>query len=260
MTRPFALPRVSALVCLAGLALTGLVALVVPVAERGDLSALDSFATLDRARTNGVLGDIASLANPGPYATCGLLLVVAALVRGRRRLAVAIPVVMVGSELMAQGLKQLLAHPRGGESFAAGHIAPASWPSGHATAAMTVALLAIVVAPAAARSAVALAGAAYALAVGYAIVALAWHLPSDVVGGYFCAGLWVSTALVAVRAEAEPRVVRLGALAACAAAAVAVAAVAAIERPAFAVMALAIAALGLGLVAAISSTAAPEDR
>ncbi len=167
---------------------------------------------------------------------------------------------MIGSELMAQALKQLLAHPRGGESFAAGHIAPASWPSGHATAAMAVALLAIAVAPAWARSAVALAGAAYALAVGYAILALAWHFPSDVLGGYFCAGLWSSAALAALRAEPEAPARRLGPLAACGVAAIVAAAVAATERPAFALMALAIAALALGLVAAISSAAAPGDR
>ncbi len=66
MSRRFPLPRLSALVCLAGLALTGVVALLVPVAERGDASALDSFTRLDRARTSGVLGDIAALATRRP--------------------------------------------------------------------------------------------------------------------------------------------------------------------------------------------------
>lgn len=252
------LPLVSAAVCLAGLVVTGVIALLVPVAEAGDTSALNGFVALDHNAPT--LSDhVASLANPVPYAIAGAALVGVALARGRRVLAAAVPVVLVGAELMAQALKQLLAHPRGSEAFAAGHIAPASWPSGHATAAMALALCAIAVAPPRARSAVALGGAAYALAVGYAIVARASHFPSDVLGGYFVAGLWTSVALVAVRAEPEARRERLSALALCGAAAVAAAVVAATERPAFALMALAIAALALGLVAAVSSAAAPRD-
>jgi membrane-associated phospholipid phosphatase len=247
-------PVLSAAACLAGLVVTGVIALLVPVAEAGDTSALNGFVALD-SRAPTLSDRIASLANPLPYAIFGAVLVAVALARRRRALAAAIPVVLVGAELMTQALKQLLAHPRGSETFAAGHIAPASWPSGHATAAMAVALCAIAVAPPRARTAVALGGAAYALAVGYAIVARASHFPSDVLGGYFVAGLWMSLALVAVRAEPEARGERLGALALCGVAAVAAAAVAASERPAFALMALAIAALALGLVAAVSSVA-----
>jgi len=254
-------PPVSALACLAGLVVTGVVALLVPVAEQGDTSALNGFVELDRSSSGELTTRIANLANPGPYALWGALLVAVALARGRRALAAAIPVVLIGSELMTQALKQLLAHPRGADSFSSREIAAASWPSGHATAAMAVALCAIAVAPPRARSAVALGGAAFALAVGYAIVARASHFPSDVLGGYFVAGLWTSLALVAVRAQPEARAQRLGALALCAVAAVVAAVVvAATEHLALALMALAIAGLALALVATVSSVAAPRDR
>ncbi|MEP6953842.1 MAG: phosphatase PAP2 family protein [Solirubrobacteraceae bacterium] len=249
----------SALVCLVGLVVTGVVALLVPVAEQGDTSALDGFVALDRASPG--LTRITRLAGPGPYAVYGVLLVAVGLARGRRALAAAIPVVLIGSELMTQALKQLLAHPRGADSFSRLEIAAASWPSGHATAAMAVALCAIAVAPPRARSAVALGGAAFALAVGYALVARASHFPSDVLGGYFVAGLWTSLALVAVRVEPEARAQRLGALALCGVAALAAAVVvAATEHIALALMALAMAGLALALVATISSVAAPRDR
>ena len=254
------LPQVSALACLAGLVVTGVVALLVPTAVRGDTSALGGFVALDRS-SGALTVRITELANPAPYALWGALLVGVALVRRRRALAAAIPVVLIGSELMTQALKQLLAQPRGADSFSRLEIAAASWPSGHATAAMAVALCAIAVAPAQARSAVALAGATYALAVGYALVAIASHFPSDVVGGYFVAGLWTSLALVAVRVEPEARAQRLGALALCGVAAVAAAVVvAATDHLAFALMALAIAGLALALVATVSSVAAPPDR
>lgn len=255
----FLLAPASALACLLGLAITGVTALLVPVAEAGDTRALAGFVALDRFAPGTLTDHIVRLADPLPYAIFGALLIALALLRGRRALAAAVPVVLACSELMTQALKQVLAHPRGGEGFGAGSIATASWPSGHATAAMAVALCAIVVAPPRARNAVALAGAAFALAVGYAIVARASHFPSDVLGGYFVAGLWTSLALVVVRAEPEARGERLGALGLCAVAAVVTAAVAATERPAFALMALAIATLALALVAAVSSAAAPGE-
>jgi hypothetical protein len=45
---------------------------------------------------------------------------------------------------------------------------------------------------------VALLGCALAVAVGDSILVLAWHFPSDVVGGYLLAACWVSLALAAV--------------------------------------------------------------
>src|SRR5438270_928921 len=100
--------------------------------------------------------------------------------------------------LTADALKPLLAHPHA--SAGAVHIAPASWPSGHSTAALALALCAVLVAPRRARPLVAVAGGAFALAVGCALLIRAWHMPSDVLGGYLVAVLWMALALAGLRA------------------------------------------------------------
>jgi len=76
----------------------------------------------------------------------------------------------------------------------------ASWPSGHATAAAILAFCAVLVAPARMRLGVALAGAAFALLFGAALLIDAWHMPSDVLGGYLFAALWTALAVAALRA------------------------------------------------------------
>ena len=63
-------------------------------------------------------------------------------------------------------------------------------PSGHATATMTLVLCAIVVVPPAWRRVAAVLGVAVALAVSYTALILAWHFPSDVLGGLLVAGSW----------------------------------------------------------------------
>jgi hypothetical protein len=60
---------------------------------------------------------------------------------------------------------------------------------------MTMALCAVMVAPPRLRPTVAVVGGAFAIAVGYSILTLAWHLPSDVFGGYLVAGTYVMLAI-----------------------------------------------------------------
>ena len=70
----------------------------------------------------------------------------------------------------AQLLKPLLAHPRPQEWLGKGQIAAASWPSGHATAAMTLALCAVLVgARALAPAGRGRSARLFAVGVGYAI-------------------------------------------------------------------------------------------
>jgi membrane-associated phospholipid phosphatase len=79
-------------------------------------------------------------------------------------------------------------------------IGAASWPSGHATAAMSFALCAVLAAPARWRPLVAAIGAAFAVAVCYSFLALAWHYPSDVLGGFLVATTWTLLAVAALLA------------------------------------------------------------
>jgi membrane-associated phospholipid phosphatase len=112
-------------------------------------------------------------------------------------------VVLPLAPLSAEVLKPLLAHPHAYAGLK--DITAASWPSGHATAAMTLALCAVLVAPYTLRPLVAALGMGFVVAVGVSLLILAWHMPSDVFGGYLLAALWVSLAVAALRASAPRR-------------------------------------------------------
>jgi membrane-associated phospholipid phosphatase len=95
-------------------------------------------------------------------------------------------------------LKPLLAHSHA--SVGGVWIGPASWPSGHSTAAVALVLAAVFVSPARLRPLVSLLGAVFAVAVGVSLLILAWHMPSDVLGGFFVASFWGALALAVLRA------------------------------------------------------------
>jgi membrane-associated phospholipid phosphatase len=121
---------------------------------------------------------------------------VVALVRRRRDLAAVAVTTLAGANLTTFVLKPLLARtdPLGGEASRA---LDASFPSGHATAAMALALVAVIVAPRRWRPWVAVVAAGYAACVGVGLVVVFAHYPSDVVGGYLVAGAW-ATAMAAI--------------------------------------------------------------
>jgi membrane-associated phospholipid phosphatase len=272
--RRVAHPLFAAGACLTGLVVTGVLAYLVPLARVRDTATLQGFVALNRTRIEPLFSAIVHWADPLPYALIGLALAAVALGRGRPRVAAAIPLVLVVTGATTQILKPLLAHPRFEDWLGSGQIAAASWPSGHATAAMTLALCAVVAVPARMRPAAALAGGAFATVVAYAILVLAWHFPSDVLGGFFVAGFWTALAVAglswlerrrpsAARLDAparplDPRVVA-GAVAGTAVALAVIAAThpAAIadyvlQRPTFAAGAAAIAGLATVLAAGLA--------
>jgi membrane-associated phospholipid phosphatase len=190
-----------AAVCLLALVVCGLLALLVPAAHVRDVETLQGFTKLDRPRTSGVLGALAHLADPVPYALIGLVLTGIAFGRGRRRLAMLIPVVLIASGATAQVLKALIATPRVDWILpVADPLSEHAWPSGHATASMTLALCAVMAVPARWRPTAAAVGGAFTIGVSYSILALAWHFPSDVLGGFFVAAMWTMLALSALAA------------------------------------------------------------
>jgi membrane-associated phospholipid phosphatase len=183
----------AAFVCLGGLALTGAVALVVPLARARDSVTLQGFTALNSDRITGFADKVAHLVDPTGYAVLGLAMVAVALLRRRPRVALAVLPTMAAASVTTELLKPLLAQPRYSDWFgSSGHIGAASWPSGHATAAMTVALCAVLVAPPVLRPLAALLGTGLAVGVSYSLLVLGWHFPSDVLGGFLVAGLWVS--------------------------------------------------------------------
>jgi hypothetical protein len=126
-----------------------------------------------------------------------------ALVRGRPRLAGAVIVLVGLTSVSSQLLKALLAYPRFGGLVNGAHIAPEAFPSGHATAAMSIALAAILVVPSRARPLTAVLGMTLAVAVGLTLVNIGSHFPSDVIGGFLLATFWTFVVAAALAAASS---------------------------------------------------------
>jgi membrane-associated phospholipid phosphatase len=188
-----------ALLGVLAMAVVGLLALGAPGAHVRDAAMLHGFTGLDRPRVHDLVVVLASLADPVPYLVIGLAIVAIAV---RRRLpwrAGAVAALLVVTGASTQLLKHLLSHPRFEAWLGADQISNGSWPSGHSTAAMTLALCAVLVAPAGLRPLVAVVGGAFAAGIGYAVLVLAWHFPSDVLGGFLMAGTWTALAVAVLR-------------------------------------------------------------
>lgn len=88
-----------------------------------------------------------------------------------------------------------------------------SYPSGHATIAMSLSLAMVMVAPHRWRWLATLAAAAFALTFGTGVVATGWHRPSDAIGAFLlCAGVFTTATLVLLRwrGSGDPATRRFG--------------------------------------------------
>ena len=188
--------------CVLALALTWVVAALVPATHVKDAVALHDFTLLGGPRADDLANGLLHLLEPALYVLWGVLLIAVALRRRRPRVALAVAVVMCMAPATAELLKPLLAHPHA--QIYGDEITAASWPSGHASAATALVMSAVLVAPQRLRPTVAMLGAIFAAAVGCSLVLLAWHLPSDVVGGYLVGTLWAALAVAGLR-KAESR-------------------------------------------------------
>jgi membrane-associated phospholipid phosphatase len=172
---------------------------VAPI-HNADAQTLHGFLTLDRPSIHPVARAVAHIADPAPYGLMGLALIAVALLAGRIRVAAAAAMVLLGTAVTTDYiLKPLLAAPRFAEALGRFQVPDKSFPSGHATASMALALCAVLVAPPRWRPFVATLGAAFAVAVSYSFLSLDWHYPSDVLGGYLVAAGWTALAVAALR-------------------------------------------------------------
>jgi membrane-associated phospholipid phosphatase len=168
---------------------------------------LDLFARLASHQDGrgGSLGEaIAMLADPVPLIAMTAIACVIGLARGRPLDAFAALVVVAGANLTTQLLKIALAHPRAQVLLGGSGSHQIAFPSGHTTAAFSIGIAFAFVLP---RSLVPLTlalGAAFGIAVGGSVVVIAWHYPSDAVGGFLVAAGWGLGVLAALRAS-EPR-------------------------------------------------------
>jgi membrane-associated phospholipid phosphatase len=191
------------------LILTWLVSFHVGVVGRADASVLNGFDDLQGPFINWLAAAIANLCDPKPYVFLAAAVVLVAVIRRRGRVAAAVAVVILGANVTTQLLKTLLTGTHPVAYVLAGQLnfKSAAWPSGHATAAMSLALCGVLVAPARRRPVVAAVGAAFAVGVSFSFLILAWHYPSDVFGGFLVAATWtlVGVATVSMADARWPR-------------------------------------------------------
>lgn len=176
-----------ALACALGALAVWLAAFALPLGRRLDGAALDAFGAVARPRLEPSIQGIANLAGPPGLIVIGSSIICIALLRRRWMMAALVPLILLTASLFTHLAKPGLAHPRIVELAGIDAAYPASWPSGHATVAMSLALCAVLVAGPRLRPVAAALGAAYAIGVGYSLVVLGWHLPSDVLGGFLVA-------------------------------------------------------------------------
>ena len=194
------------------LLITALVAFEWPLAAFHDANVLAGFRALASSpRIDTAARWIADAATPLPYVLLGAGFVGVALARGRPRLALAVPFAMAAASGTTEPLK-LAGRVRYAAALGPyGQISVPSWPSGHATAAMMVALSAVLVSPPVLRPLAALLGSALAVAVSCSMLILTRHYPSDVLGGFLVAGTWMSLTIALLWSSKRRRVPQRGA-------------------------------------------------
>jgi len=189
---------VATLTCAAWLVTTTLAVRLLTSVRVQDLAALSGFRRLDRRDSSEALRAAASVGDPLPYVllVIGLALVLLAMARGHGRVALTIAALLcvttVGAEALKLALNQGSLHAR-------------SFPSGHATAAFTLAICAVLATPRRFRPVAVGLGALFAVGVSYVVIALGWHSPSDVLAGFLLAATLTGVALTALLLLEERR-------------------------------------------------------
>jgi membrane-associated phospholipid phosphatase len=167
---------------------------------RLDSTVLGEFLGLGGERTERLAEAIASLADPLPFLVFAAALCGTALLRRSPGRALVAALTLAGATITTQALKTLLAAPRPVPGPAEWPLSDASWPSGHATAAMSLALCLVLVCPARWRPTAAAVGGAFGVAVAYSLQVDGWHYASDVIGGFLVASGWFALAIALLRA------------------------------------------------------------
>jgi membrane-associated phospholipid phosphatase len=183
--------------CLVALAAVWLLANLVPALQLRDAVLLHDFTLLAHPPLASIANTLDHLLEPSLFVLWGIALVAFAVARERPRTALAVAMIMWLAPLCSETLKPLLAHSH--QSVGGVFIGAGSWPSGHSTAALTLGLCAVLVSPPRWRPFTAVVAALFAAAVGASLLILAWHMPSDVLGGYLVASFWTGIAVACLR-------------------------------------------------------------
>lgn len=194
-------PIAGAAACAAGFG--GLMAFIFGVDRAASLDArlFEGLGTVATPARTPLLDVLAHTADPAPLIAFLALLAFLARRWGRQPQLLAAIGAVAAAALTTQMLKIGLAHPRVQPALGAG-VGPVSFPSGHATAAMSMAIAAVIVVPRRLRPMTAVLGAAYAITISITVIGLGWHYPSDVLGGLLVATGFGFLAIAGLRASA----------------------------------------------------------
>jgi len=181
-------------------AVIGMVAIGTSLGQRLDDGARGGVSAWWDPEAYGATSRFLDTISVASLAILGAVLMATALVRGRPRLAIAAGAVLLGANLTTQVLKEVVDRPDLVEGAGVG---PGSFPSGHTTVAMSLAMALVIVVPPALRWIAAVGGCAYAASVGIAVVAIDWHRPSEVVGAYLVVVAWTGLVMAGLVASGE---------------------------------------------------------
>jgi membrane-associated phospholipid phosphatase len=135
---------------------------------------------------------VTALLQPLPFALWTGLLASLALVRRQPKIALFVVMLCVGATATTEALKPLLAEQRFFALLGDAQISADSFPSGHATAALALAVSALVTASPKLRPYAAVGGLVLFASASYSVLALGWHYPSDLVGGLLVVAFWAA--------------------------------------------------------------------
>jgi membrane-associated phospholipid phosphatase len=199
-------PLLAAAACLLAFVAVLACAYAIPPIGRLDAIALHGLMELDGGPPSSPIAlEITHSADPRPLVLMLVVLFIWGWALGRRREALGAVALVAGANLTGLILQVVLAHPRFHPILGSNQVGAEAYPSGHATSAMSIALAAVLVAPARLRIAVASGVAAYVIAVSTSLMMLGWHFPSDVLGGLLVSSGFFFLAVAAIRAGAAGR-------------------------------------------------------
>ncbi|MET0558996.1 MAG: phosphatase PAP2 family protein [Solirubrobacterales bacterium] len=138
----------------------------------------------------GLADLVVRLGDPLPQLLLLGLAVAVAFAAGRRQWIVPALLLVAAADLSTQALKQLFGDPRYHPVLGFEQIGANSFPSGHTTTMVATALAFALVVPRRWLPPTLLVGAVLSAAVGWSVVALRHHFPSDVVAGALVASTW----------------------------------------------------------------------
>ncbi len=186
-------PLLAAALAAAGVAVTYRLFVRTTLGQQVDTAALRG-ADVDHPRAVEIMSRTLNGTTLASLVLVCLAVAAIGLVRRRIDLAVGAATLVIGANVTTRLLKIRLDRPE-----LDGFAAPNSFPSGHTTAAASVAFALVLVLPSAIRGMVSLIGAAYVMVIAVATVWAEWHRPSDTMAAMFVVLAWGALAVTVLR-------------------------------------------------------------